>query len=80
MEMKENKVEERVIEIIDKLRPFLMNDGGNIEFVKYEDNIVYIRLMGACSNCEMLDLTLKDGIEAAIKEEVPEVLEVINIK
>ena len=44
MEMKENKVEERVIEIIDKLRPFLMNDGGNIEFIKYEDNIVYITL------------------------------------
>jgi len=68
------------ISIIDELRPFLINDGGNIEFVKYEDNIVYIKMMGACSNCEMLDLTLKDGIEAAIKEEVPEVLEVINIK
>ena len=71
---------EKIISIIDELRPFLINDGGNIEFVKYEDNIVYIKMMGACSNCEMLDLTLKDGIEAAIKEEVPEVLEVINIK
>lgn len=72
--------EGKIISIIDELRPFLINDGGNIEFVKYEDNIVYIKMMGACSNCEMLDLTLKDGIEAAIKEEVPEVLEVINIK
>ena len=72
--------EEKIISNIDELRPFLINDGGNIEFVKYEDNIVYIKMMGACSNCEMLDLTLKDGIEAAIKEEVPEVLEVINIK
>lgn len=72
--------EEKIISIIDELRPFLINDGGNIEFIKYEDNIVYIKMMGACSNCEMLDLTLKDGIEAAIKEEVPEVLEVINIK
>ena len=72
--------EEKIISIIDELRPFLINDGGNIEFVKYEDNIVYIKMMGACSNCEMLDLTLKDGIEAAIKEEVPEVLEEINIK
>ena len=71
--------EEKIISIIDELRPFLINDGGNIEFVKYEDNIVYIKMMGACSNCEMLDLTLKDGIEAAIKEEVPEVKEVINI-
>lgn len=72
--------EKKIIEIIDKLRPFLVNDGGNIEYVKYEDNIVYIKMMGACSNCHMLDLTLKDGIEAAIKEEVPEVIEVRNIK
>lgn len=72
--------EQKIINIIDELRPFLINDGGNIEFVKYENNIVYIKMMGACSNCEMLDLTLKNGIEAAIKEEVPEVKEVINIK
>ena len=68
--------QEKIIDIIDRLRPFLINDGGNIEFIKYEENIVYVRIMGACSNCDMLDLTLKDGIEAAIKEEVPEVLEV----
>ena len=73
-------MENKIKELIDEIRPFLMADGGDIEFVKYEDNIVYIKMMGACSNCEMLDLTLKDGIEAAIKEEVPEVLEVINIK
>lgn len=70
----------KIINIIDRLRPFLINDGGNIEFIKYENNIVYIKMMGACSNCQMLDLTLKDGIEAAIKEEVPEVIEVINVK
>ena len=71
--------EEKIIEIINYLKPFLGNDGGNIEFVKYEDNIVYIKLGGACSNCQMLDITLKVGIEAAIKEEVPEVVEVINV-
>ena len=76
--MKEN--EAKIIEIINRLRPFLVNDGGNIEFIKYENNIVYIKMMGACSNCHMLDLTLKDGIEAAIKEEVPEVIEVVNVK
>ncbi|MCI8446751.1 MAG: NifU family protein [Bacilli bacterium] len=76
--MKEN--EEKIIDIINRLRPFLISDGGNIEFVKYENNIVYIKMMGACSNCQMLDLTLKDGIEAAIKEEVPEVKELVNIK
>ena len=71
--------EQKIIEIIDKLRPFLINDGGNIEFIKYEDEIVYIRMTGACSNCQMLDFTLKEGIECAIKEEVPEVKEVINV-
>lgn len=70
---------EKIQEIIDKLRPFLINEGGNIEFVKYENNIVYIRMLGACANCQMLDLTLKDGIEAAIINEIPEVKEVINI-
>ena len=69
----------KINEIIDKLRPFLINDGGNIEFVKYEDNIVYIRLLGACANCQMIDLTLKDGIAAAIMNEVPSVKDVINI-
>lgn len=71
--------EQKIIEIIDKLRPFLINDGGNIEFIKFEDNIVYIKLLGACINCQMLDITLKEGIEAAIISEVPEVKEVINI-
>ena len=71
--------EKKIINIIEKLRPFLINDGGNIEFIKYENNIVYIKLVGACANCQMLDLTLKDGIEAAIINEVPEVKEVINI-
>lgn len=71
--------EKKIIDIIEKLRPYLMSDGGNIEFVKYEDNIVYVRLTGACAQCHMLDITLKDGIEAAIQEEVPEVVEVVNL-
>lgn len=74
-----NETEQKIIEVIDALRPFIINDGGNIEFVKYENNIVYIQMIGACADCEMLDLTLKDGIEAAIQEEIPEVKEVINI-
>lgn len=73
------ETEEKIIDIIDNLRPFLINDGGNIEFVKYENDIVYIKIMGACSNCEMLDLTLKDGIEEALKEEIPTIKEVINV-
>lgn len=71
--------EEKIKEIIDALRPYLINDGGNIEFVKYEDNIVYIKMLGACADCSMLDFTLKDGIEQSIKEEIPEVKAVVNI-
>ena len=74
------KEQEKIIEVIDQLRPFLVNDGGNIEFIKYEDDIVYIHMMGACANCQMLDLTLRAGIEAAIKEEIPTVKEVINVR
>ena len=69
----------QIIEIINKLRPFLISDGGNIEFVKYENNIVYVRMSGACANCQMLDFTLKEGIEAAIMNEVPEVSEVVTV-
>ena len=71
--------EEKIIEIIEKLRPFLLNDGGDIEFVKYEDNIVYIKMLGACAGCSLIDYTLKDGIESALKEEMPKIKEVVNI-
>lgn len=74
------KEQEKIIEVIDQLRPFLVNDGGNIEFIKYEDDTVYIHMIGACANCQMLNLTLKEGIEAAIKEEIPTVKEVINVR
>ena len=70
----------KINDVLDELRPFLINDGGNIEFVKYEDNIVYIKMQGACADCEMIDLTLKDGIEQALKSEIPSIKEVVNLK
>lgn len=77
--MEKNTEEQTILEVIDEIRPFLINDGGNIEYIKYEDNIVYIRMQGACAGCEMLNLTLKDGIETAIKDAVPSVKEVVNV-
>ncbi len=74
-----SNTEKKILQIIDNLRPYLISDGGNIEFVKYEDNIVYIKMQGACANCQMLDITLKDGIESVIKDEIPEVKDVINV-
>lgn len=74
-----NEIEQKIISIIDRLRPFLISDGGNLEFIKFEDGIVYVRLLGACSHCHMMEFTLKDGIEQAIMSEIPEVKEVRNI-
>lgn len=78
--MKMENTEAKIIAIIDKLRPFLISDGGNIEFVKFEDGICYVRMLGHCQGCLMMDVTLKDGIELAITSEVEEVIEVRNIE
>lgn len=76
--MKMNVVDQ-IKEIIDTIRPFLINDGGDIEFVKYENNIVYIKLSGLCATCGFQDFTLANTIEYAIKDEISEVEKVVNI-
>ena len=73
------EIEKKIISSIDKMRPFLISEGGDIEYIKFEDGIVYVRLFGNCSNCPMMDVTLKDGIEVALINEIPEVIEVRNI-
>lgn len=65
--------------VIEKIRPFLMNDGGDVEFVKYEDGIVYVKLTGACANCAVADFEIKDTVESILTSEIPEVLEVRQI-
>ena len=78
--MANNKKEiEKIKSVIDKLRPFLISDGGNIEFVDYKEGKVYIKMLGACAGCDLIDYTLKEGVESAIKEEVPSVKEVVNV-
>lgn len=77
--MSKKETEKKIKELIEKMRPFLINDGGDIEFVEYKNNIVYIRLTGACQNCEYIDFTLKDGIEEMLTTEIPEIKEVINL-
>ena len=72
------EIEKRIIKVLDRLRPYLQNDGGDIEFVRYENGVVYIRLTGACSNCPLVDDTLENGIEEAIIGEIPEVIKVVN--
>ena len=70
------ETKKKIIAVLEKIRPFLIRDGGDIEFVKFEDGIVYVQMHGACAGCMMLDATLKDGVEQILIEEVPGVLEV----
>ncbi len=72
-------MEEQIKNVINKLRPYLQRDGGDIEYVDFKDGIVYVRMLGACAGCTMIDDTLKDGVEQILMEEVPGVLEVQNI-
>ena len=72
-ENKNNEITNKIIEIIEKIKPFLESDGGDLEFIKYENNIVYVKLLGACKECSMIDYTLKEGIEEMIINEIPEV-------
>ena len=64
---------EQVVQIITELRPFLQADGGDIEFLKMEDGIVFVRLVGSCVGCPSSLMTLKHGVEARLKEAVPAV-------
>lgn len=72
-------VEEKIKKVLNKLKPYLINDGGNLEYVKFEDGIVYIKLLGACSHCSMMEITLKEGIEEALINEIPEVQKVERV-
>ncbi|HHZ11395.1 MAG TPA: NifU family protein [Acholeplasmataceae bacterium] len=73
------EIEKQVRTILTKIRPYLQRDGGDIEFVKIEDGIVYVRLVGACVGCPSVNLTLKDGIEQILLEEVPGIIGVENL-
>ncbi|MDP6737098.1 MAG: NifU family protein [Nitrospinaceae bacterium] len=64
-------MKEEVESVLETLRPMLIQDGGNVELVDIEDGIVKVRLVGACSSCSSSTLTLKMGIEKALKKAIP---------
>ena len=66
-------MKESVQTVIDKIRPMLQRDGGDVELVSVEGNVVKVRLQGACKGCPMSQMTLKEGIERFVKQEIPEV-------
>jgi Fe-S cluster biogenesis protein NfuA len=72
-------MKEKIQAAIEKIRPMLKADGGDVELVDVVDGIVQVRLQGACSGCPMSQMTLKNGIERIIKQEVPEVKSVESV-
>jgi Fe-S cluster biogenesis protein NfuA len=72
----EATMKEKIETALADIRPSLQADGGNVELVDLENGIVKVRLTGACAGCPMSQMTLKQGIEAYIKKEVPEILSV----
>ena len=67
-------IEEKIIEVLNKIRPFLQNDGGDIEFVSFENGIVNVKMQGACMDCINLDTTISEGIEMILIDEVAGVI------
>lgn len=72
-------MKEKVEAALDKIRPMLQRDGGNVELVEVADGIVKVRLQGACKGCPMSQMTIKNGIERLLKQEVPEVKTVESV-
>ncbi|GFN31232.1 NifU family protein [Paenibacillus xylaniclasticus] len=70
---------DEVLDVLDKLRPFLQRDGGDVELVDVEDGVVKLRLVGACGSCPSSTITLKAGIERALLEEVEGIQEVVQV-
>lgn len=79
-ESSNNENTEKILEILNQLRPYINSEGGDLEFIKLEEDYVYIKLYGACATCSFRDYTIQDNIYEAIKEEIPTIKGVINIE
>ena len=73
-------IEEQIEMTLDKIRPFIQRDGGNVLFDSFEDGIVYVKMIGACEGCSLVNETLSSGIAVILKEEVPGVIEVLSVE
>ena len=71
--------EEKILELLNAIRPGLQMDGGDVEFIEIKDDVVYVKLLGACGGCPMSQLTLKEGIERYLRQEMPEIKSVESI-
>ena len=79
MVIKLKETENKIKEVLEKVRPYINNDGGDVEFVKFEDGICYVKLKGTCAGCMFADLTIKNTIEEILISEIPEVISVEGV-
>ncbi|MGY6649380.1 NifU family protein [Wenyingzhuangia sp. IMCC45574] len=77
--MTAEELQEKVEVALEEIRPFLLTDGGDISLVAIEDNVVKVKLMGACVGCNVNQMTLKNGVEATIKKHAPQIESVIDV-
>lgn len=75
-----NEIKDKIIEVLNKIRPYLNQDGGDVEFVEFKDGICYVKLKGACAGCMFADMTISNTVEEILVSEVPEVIGVQNVE
>lgn len=78
--MTDDQMVRKIQEVLEQIRPNIQMDGGDIEFVSYEDGVVSIRLLGACVGCPASIYTLKLGVEEALKEHISDIREVVAVE
>ncbi len=74
------ETEEKIKKILNDIRPMLQQDGGDVEFISFENKVVKVRLKGACTGCAMSRITLKNGIERVLVKQIPEIKYIENIE
>jgi len=82
METTKEEITRKVTNVINQIRPYLQQDGGDIEFIDLTDeNVVNVKLLGACGSCPYSTMTLKNGVESAVKKAIPEIksVEAVNL-
>ena len=77
--MNKEELTDKIKKMVKELRPYLNMDGGDIEFIKYEDNYLYVKLTGACQSCMFQDNTLNEGVLSFFQAQLPELEGVINV-
>lgn len=80
MENSREDLKSKVLNVLEQVRPYLQQDGGDISFIELtDDNVVNVELTGACGSCPYSTMTLKNGVEATLKKVLPEIKEVVAI-